>query len=89
MIYLTEKKKTDVSHFECNFSSVITNRKHGESTIYNPKGEGKEPAEWQSDVSCFLLDSNNSFSNYQYQIKVKLTVRSNLEKLSIENEAFL
>ena len=89
MIYLTKKKKTDVSHFECNFSSVITNRKHGESTICNPKGEGKEPAEWQSDVSCFLLDSNNSFSNYQYQIKVKLTVRSNLEKLSIENEAFL
>ena len=67
---------------------MITNRKHGESTIYNPKGEGKEPAEWQSDVSCFLLDSNNFFSNYQYQIKANLTVRSNPDKLSTENEAF-
>ena len=39
-------------------------------------------------VSCSIVFSNNFFSNYQYQIKANLTVRSNPDKLSTENEAF-
>ena len=56
----------------------------------NPKSEGKEPAKWPSDLSsfCLIVFSNNFFSNYQYQIKANLTVRSNSDKLSTENEAF-
>ena len=58
MIYLTEKKKKMMSlTLNVIFASVITNRKHGESTMCNPKSEGKEPAKWPSDLSSFLLDS--------------------------------
>lgn len=37
------------------FPSMIKNRKHGESTICNPEIEGKEQAQWQREVSCFLI----------------------------------
>ena len=56
MIYLTEKKKLSLT-LNVIFASVITNRKHGESTMCNPKSEGKESAKWPSDLSSFLLDS--------------------------------
>ena len=55
MNYLTKKIKMISPTLSIIFPSVITNRKHGESIICNPEIEGKEPAKWQRDVSCFLI----------------------------------